>query len=174
MSAHAGPPQTAEELGQAIAALIEESADLHRRGIEELVARFGSNEKIPLQAFAESELMAQGYTKVAEALTEAAALAFNFVSAQAGATGAQAGFASMQLLGRLQRIEGPYMVVRAGDYLYPQYDGRVRQFLEGPEVRQFLHERALEGLTHSDPIAPDVMARYSLLAAAPDTWRAYP
>lgn len=85
-----------------------------------------------------------GYGKCVEAMWRAAYMAHELVASRLGVTGFQHGMSSLTLLGVLRDIEGPYMLVDASRALYPQYDlpARVREFLEGDDVRSWLAREA--------------------------------
>lgn len=63
------------------------------------------------------------YGTCAHAMSMAATAAFNYVASALGVTGAQASYASLDILRRTRGIDGPFMVVLARDQLYPQYAG---------------------------------------------------
>lgn len=88
----------------------------------------------------------EGYEKSADAIWEAALAAFNYVARKVGATGFQASWAALKFYSEAMRVDGPFMVVKVEDALYPQYDvpGRVARFVE--EQGPWLAEQAAEKL----------------------------
>lgn len=92
-----------------------------------------------------------GYGKCVEAMWRAAYMAHELVASRLGVTGFQHGMSSLTLLGALRDIEGPYMLVDASMALFPQYDlpGRVREFLEGDDVRSWLAREARRKLAEA-------------------------
>ena len=121
------------------------------------------------------------YNSSAEAIWQAALAAFNFMANQVGATGFQASWAALRFYGQAMHIDGPFLVLRAEDALYPQYDlpGRLQQFLDeardwlADEARKSLAEYEAEpelsytdddGTTHTMPaVAPRVLEHWRKL-----------
>lgn len=86
-----------------------------------------------------------GYNASAESLWKCAVAAFNYASHVVGATGFQAGWASLKFYGTVNHIDGPYIVYRGSDMLYPQYQtpvDKAREWQEDHEFRQWLKEEA--------------------------------
>ena len=83
---------------------------------------------------------AGGYEQAADALWKAAQAAFDYVSRRCGVTGFQASWAALRFYGEVMGVDGPFMVIRASDAVYPQYDipARVEEFLSesGPWLRE--------------------------------------
>lgn len=107
------------------------------------------------------------YNTSAEAATDAAVAAFNYVSSELGLTGFQAGWAGMQFIKRTKAIEGPFMIIKIEDALYPQYDikQRVQDYLE--ECKPWLKEQAqkkLDELDLNDTISLMVWEHWEKLA----------
>lgn len=125
-----------------------------------------------------------GYNRSAEALWKAALLAFNWVAGELGVTGFQASWAALHFYGQAMNIEGPFMIVKVEDALYPQYDlpKRLNDFIA--EQRGWLAEEAAkkladyeaeptysytddDGTEHSGPsVHPNVVAHWRSLVAA--------
>jgi len=86
------------------------------------------------------------YESSADAMWKAALEAFNYVAREVGATGFQASWAALRFYGEAEGIKCPYMVIRAEDALYPQYDlnARVPDFLA--KNVDWLREQAAEKL----------------------------
>lgn len=51
----------------------------------------------------------------------ASQLAFNFVARHVGATGFQASYAALHAYGKVMHVKGPFGIIKADEYLYPQY-----------------------------------------------------
>lgn len=166
------------EMTEKIEVLVREPGDLYKAGLEELIAKFGSREDIPPAERVENEKMTEGYNRAAEVLAEVAQLAFDYAVSQVEPSGFQASWAALDFVRRVQRIEGPFSLVRADDYLYPQYDGKVKDWLEGEGVRDYLRDQAQAKITaaSTSPRNPSrgVLERWSLLAVHPDEWEAKP
>lgn len=89
---------------------------------------------------------AGGYEASADAMWKAAAATFHYVAREVGATGYQASWAALKFHAEVMHIDGPFMIMRAEDALFPQYDlpGRVDKFLA--ENQRWLAEQAKEKL----------------------------
>lgn len=98
------------------------------------------------------------------AMSIAATAAFNYVARVLGTTGFQSGCADLDIVRRTRLMECPFVLLKAEDLLYPQYD--LRQKLEecieawGP----WLKEQAAERLKSDRPAAPSVLAHWEGLA----------
>lgn len=110
-----------------------------------------------------------GYGKCVEVMWRAGYLAHEVVASQLGVTGFQHSISSLALLGKLRGIEGPYLVIKMEDALFPQYDLRAKleESLSDEDVRTWLAEKAAEklagDLTH---VHLDVVAHWRGLVAA--------
>jgi hypothetical protein len=99
------------------------------------------------------------------AMSLAAEAAFNFVASQLEVTGAQAGCASLDVLKRLKGIDGPFMIVRGADFLYPQRNP-FNQLTEAmDEWRPWLREQAKKNLAEGGQAHPVVQACWEGWAA---------
>lgn len=100
-----------------------------------------------------SSLVERGhdYGTMVYAMSLAATAAFQFVAGKLGCTGFQASMADLDVLRRTRRIDGPFLILRAEDMVYPQYDLRERleKFME--ESRPWVIERAKERLREQSP-----------------------
>ena len=56
------------------------------------------------------------------AMSLAATAAFNHVASKLGVTGFQASCADLDVLRRTRGMDGPFIILKAEDMLYPQYD----------------------------------------------------
>lgn len=98
-----------------------------------------------------------GYGKCVEAMWRSAYVAHEYVARELGVTGFQHSMSALTLLGALNCIDGPYILIQAGDALYPQYDvpGRLAGFLASEDVRKWLAEEAAKNLAAiSDDFPP--------------------
>lgn len=95
-----------------------------------------------------------GYGKAVEAMWRSAYVTHEYVASQLGVTGFQHSMSSLTLLGALNGIDGPYMLITVNDVLYPQYDvvGRVAEFLNSEDVRKWLVEQAKEKLAEFEAV----------------------
>jgi hypothetical protein len=108
------------------------------------------------------------YNTSAEAITDASVAVYNFVASELGCTGFQASWARLKFMQRAAGIEGPFMLVKLEDAVYPQYDlpGRVQEFIN--ENKEWLRERALERIEDAEknpewPPHPEVLAHWQKL-----------
>jgi len=102
------------------------------------------------------------------AMSMAAEAAFNYVAGQVGSTGFQASCADMDFLKRTRGIEGPWMILKGEDALYPQYDlhEKVDKLLE--ESKPWLKEQAAVKLTETNTHThPEVIEHWQKLVTAP-------
>lgn len=104
------------------------------------------------------------YNTSAEAPIEPTKLAFNAITYELGGTGFQAGWAALKVYASILHIEGPFIVLKTEDYLYPQYDlhKRLDEHLDDQHVRDWLHVQATKRLAESEGrgIHPNVEARW--------------
>lgn len=101
------------------------------------------------------------------AMSMAATAAFRFVASQLGVTGFQASCADMDVLRRTRHINGPFMLLKGEDALFPQYDlrGRLDEFLR--DIQPWLAEQVTAKLQEPpDHAHPDVVRHWQRLAAA--------
>jgi hypothetical protein len=108
-----------------------------------------------------------GYEKSAEAMWRAALAAFDYTARRVGATGFQASWSALKFYAEAMNVDGPFMVVKLEDALYPQYDleGRVRDFIR--EQRPWLAEQAAQKLAGDSGHAVDsVRAHWQALVDA--------
>lgn len=98
------------------------------------------------------------------ALSLAASAAFNYVAHQLGVTGFQASCADLDFIRRNRSINGPFMLLKAEDALYPQYDlpGKLAEAME--EWKPWLKEQAEKNLASKDQAHPNVIAHWEKLA----------
>lgn len=89
------------------------------------------------------------YGTSAYAMSLAAVAAFQYIAKALGTTGFQASCADLDILRRTRGLKGPFILLKAEDLLYPQYDLRARleEFITeslpwaGEQARKLLNER---------------------------------
>lgn len=101
------------------------------------------------------------------AMSMAAEAAFNYVAHRLGVTGFQSSCADMDFLSRTRGIKGPWMILKAEDALYPQYDlrGKLNKMLT--EAKPWLKEQATAKLAETKNAHPDVISHWKRLAELP-------
>lgn len=108
-----------------------------------------------------------GYGKCVEVMWRAAYLAMETVARELGVTGFQHSIACGEAYRHLARIDGPFMVLRIEDALYPQKNlhARLQEALD--DSRKWLAEKAREYLVGDlSHVHPDVVAHWHILASA--------
>lgn len=107
-----------------------------------------------------------GYGKCVEAMWRAAYLAMGVVARELGVTGFQHSMACGEAYRHLAGIDGPFIVLRLEDALYPQNDlhGRLAEALD--DSRAWLARKATELLVEHPDAHRDVLAHWRKLAAA--------
>jgi len=105
------------------------------------------------------------YGTAVYAMSLAAVATYNYIANVKGVTGFQASCAYLDIIRRTRRIEGPFMILKLNDALYPQYDipARVVEFLDGG--RTWLKTEATKLLKNKNDAHPDVIAHWEKLAA---------
>lgn len=98
------------------------------------------------------------------AMSLAATAAFHFVAGKLGCTGFQASCADLDVLRRLRSIDGSFLILKAEDMVYPQYDlqARLAKFME--ESRPWVAEQAKKNLAEVKHAHPDVISHWRKLA----------
>lgn len=99
------------------------------------------------------------------AMSMAATAAFNYVSGMLGVTGFQASCADLDILRRTRHMDGPFMIIKAEDALYPQYNihGKLSEALT--EWKPWLRDEAKKKMVNSETAHPTVRAHWEALAA---------
>lgn len=115
----------------------------------------------------QTEDRGHAYEIVAENAAKVALAAFNYWAKEQGMTGFQAGWAAMRFVQDAKSIEGPFAIIAADKWLYPQYDGHakkaVQELWEGSQ--EWLKEQAEEKLDNLPPsVHPDVLKHWMMLA----------
>lgn len=122
-----------------------------------------------------TDLLGDSYVQCIEAMAQAAVLAFNHVAGELQVTGFQASVAALQAFGRMQHVEGPFMIARLEKALFPQYSitASVDEWATSDDSLAWLREQARNKISEnehrSSDIAPAVWAHWQMLAAAPET-----
>lgn len=119
-----------------------------------------------IQTLAERE---HDYGTCVYAMSLAAVAAYGYIARKLGATGFQASFADLDIIRRVRYLDGPFMLVKGEDALYPQYDvpGKLTEFLS--DIRPWLGEKAREKLANLEADSeatthPDVVNHWKALA----------
>lgn len=100
------------------------------------------------------------------AMSMAAVAAFNHVATTLGVTGFQASCADLDILRRTRHVDGPFMLLKAGDALYPQYDLHAKLDEMLTDARPWLTEQAKANLAKdNEHTHPNVIAHWKKLAA---------
>ena len=104
------------------------------------------------------------YSEGAWAMRDAALLAYRYAAHLAGASGYQASIAALDAYRAMVGIDGPFIVLRAEDLVYPQYDLRAKleEFIE--KSRPWVEKRAAR-LLSEDHGAATVREHWKQLVA---------
>jgi len=130
-------------------------------------------EKVPtphtaeeLNEYLESILsLDHNYGTCVYAMSMAATAAFNFMAHKLQVTGFQASCADLDILRRTRHIEGPFILLKGEDMLYPQYN--LVHDLEHAmmEWRPWAAEEAKKQLEeHRDGVHPNVVSHWKKLS----------
>lgn len=102
------------------------------------------------------------------AMSLAATAAFQYVASRLGVTGFQASCADLDVIRRTRTINGPFMLIKGEDALYPQYDLRGDLDRALFEWQPWLAEQAKEKIAKSNGEShPRVLAHWESLAKEP-------
>lgn len=100
------------------------------------------------------------------AMSLAATASFNYVASKLGVTGFQASCADLDILKRTRGLKCPFILLKAEDMLYPQYDlhGKLAQAME--EWKEWAKEQAIQKLNENKDkeVHHDFWARWEALA----------
>jgi hypothetical protein len=109
--------------------------------------------------------MNHDYGTCVYAMSLAAVAAFNLVAGKLGVTGFQAGMADLDILRRTRGMDGPFLIIKGEDMLYPQYDlhGKLAEALK--EWQPWASEQAKKKLAESPNAHEAVIQRWQDLAA---------
>jgi hypothetical protein len=101
------------------------------------------------------------------AMSLAATATFNYVAGKLGVTGFQASCADLDILRRTRSMKGPFIILKAEDMVYPQYDlqGKLREAMG--EWQKWVAEQAKKQLAeHTDGnVHPEVLEHWKKLAS---------
>jgi hypothetical protein len=101
------------------------------------------------------------------ALSLAATAAFNHVAHKLGVTGFQASCANLDIVRRTRGIDGPFILLRGSDMLYPQCDllDKLREAVA--KWADWASDEAEKNLANNkrEDVHPDVWAHWEKLAA---------
>lgn len=98
------------------------------------------------------------------AMSMAAEAAFNYVSHKLGVTGFQASCADLDFLRRTRSLDGPFMLIKGQDALFPQYDLRKKLDEALKSWGPWLKEEAGKNLAESPDAHPNVLAYWKYLS----------
>lgn len=99
----------------------------------------------------------------------AAAATFNYVATKLGVTGFQASCADLDFLRRTRSLKGPFIILKAEDICYPQYNLHEKLNKDMNEWKSWVAEECKKLLETSDSAHPDVIAHWKKLAAYKET-----
>lgn len=105
------------------------------------------------------------YGTAVYAASMAATAAFNYVCKVEGLSGFQASCADLDFIRRSRHIDGPFMLIKGEDALYPQYDLHEKLNEAITEWKPWLSEQASKNLSNKSA-HPDVIAHWKRLAIA--------
>lgn len=110
--------------------------------------------------------MQHDYGTCVYAMSMAATAAFKYVAGQLGVTGFQASCADLDILRRTRQMKGPFLIIRAEDELFPQYDNLHNYMNARVEWRDWLRAvaKALLESPRRDGAHPDVVKHWEWLA----------
>jgi hypothetical protein len=98
------------------------------------------------------------------ALSLGALAAFNYIARKLGVTGFQSSCADLDFIRRNRNISGPFILLKAEDALYPQYDLREKLDEALGEWHPWLKEEAKKKLAETEHAHPAVVAHWKKLA----------
>jgi len=100
------------------------------------------------------------------AVSLSAVAAYNHVASKLGVTGFMASCADLDIIRRTRGMDGPFMLIKAEDMLYPQYDLHAKLAEAMRNWEGWAADRASELLkTDNGWAVPDVRAHWEKLAA---------
>jgi len=101
------------------------------------------------------------------AMSLAAVATFNYVAGALGVTGFQASCADLDILRRTRSMNGPFIILKAEDMVYPQYDlpERLQEFMRDSAswVKKEAEKKLAEG---SEFVHPNVLSHWKELVKA--------
>lgn len=98
------------------------------------------------------------------AMSMSAVATFNYVGSKLGVTGFQASCADLDILRRTRHLDGPFIILKAEDMLYPQYDleQKLQEAIQG--WRGWAAKQAAEMLEDNDGACKEVIEHWKYLA----------
>lgn len=145
---------------------LERHYEIQERAAEEIKDAEADPHAAPFSAHT-GPLATKAYESCAETMKEVTRNAFDTVAGGLGVTGFQASWAAGRFYAEAMDIKSPFMIVKADDWLYPQYDHKVSDWLNSADVKAHLKNKALTMLGEDRgnfPIAETVDARLKSLA----------
>lgn len=97
------------------------------------------------------------------AMSLAATAAFHYVAVVLGVTGFQASCADLDILRRTRRMKGPFLIIKAEDALYPQYDLRATLDEALTSWQPWLETEAAKLIKERGDVHPAVSAHWQML-----------
>ena len=104
------------------------------------------------------------YGTAVYAMSMAAVAMYNHVAESLGVSGFQDSMSSMDVFRRLRNIEGPFMIVKGRDFLYPQSDPVVKIEEFRSDIHGWLAKEAGAKLDEGGYVHPNVKAHWYKLA----------
>lgn len=98
------------------------------------------------------------------AMSLAAVAAFQHVANKLGVTGFQASCADLDVLRRTRRLNGPFILLRGEDMLYPQYNLETKLREAMNEWTEWAGKEAAKKLEESPAAHPDVLRHWRHLS----------
>lgn len=106
------------------------------------------------------------YGSSADALWLTALATFKLVAKELGVTVFQASYADLKFLSEARRLNEPFAIVKASQFMYPQYDNKLSEM--GESWRNWLSEEAKKRIAELNgdysTVHPDVLQRWVALA----------
>lgn len=156
--------KAAEELKQKMAASMKEPASTEKEMREAKVPWPYTKEQ--LTEYVESLVhKSHDYGTCVYAMSMAAEAAFNYVAHCLGVTGFQASCADLDFIRRTRHMDGPFILLKAEDALYPQYDLPAKLDEAMESWRPWLKEHAEKNLSKSEHAHPEVVKHWKELAS---------
>lgn len=116
-----------------------------------------------LKEFIDSlDILNNDYGTAAYSMSLAGTAAFNYIAHKFGCTGFQASCADLDMVRRIRLIEGPFMISKLEDVVYPQSNlkGKLESFLTDSNSKEGLKKLALKNLTEYPDAHPAVVAHW--------------
>jgi hypothetical protein len=98
------------------------------------------------------------------AMSLAAVAAFNFVAHKLGSSGFQSSCADLDIIRRTRHLKGPFMLIKAEDALFPQYDLQARLAEAIRLWMPWIKEEAQTKLAENPEAHPKVIAHWRKLS----------